>query len=420
MAVMVLDETFVEGRSFLSALFRGHGLVELVSPSMAADDPKSKIPVNVNDLQELSISVNTLRRTLEQPQTIVHEYLPQVIVKHGADDVLKLINFWMTEIKRAGHLEFFLLPKRTFVDFEKKLLSIVDGAIEISVEKTKRGYDMFFLPIRLARNQFNMNPIKFVIEDGILVVKPSHRYVPGLVFEKLNKLLEKGEEVKLLFEEREDMGIPAKYYLFFRETSGWRLSWVREAFGDEFGNNIQLVGRLTEEGILKFVSSNVDEDILSGKKHEYGEKLRLVGSPGFVSFFSDILDYLKCRVDKEFEKRELIGCFNELYSRLYSYSVLRSERISFQELLKRVFDRAFSCKVGVRGRVHEGLFVEVKNCPICRSSFRVDDFHCRNVLGRVIAGAAKVFFQCRVDVSEVECGSTSNGRKCVFSVKVFS
>ncbi|MCS6784172.1 MAG: hypothetical protein NZ581_03115 [Candidatus Caldarchaeum sp.] len=419
--VMVTDDTFVEGKSFVSALFHDRKLLELI-PSPVVDEPalREKALVNVDDLQELSISVNRLRKSIEPHQIIVHLYLPQVLVKHGSDAVLRLINFWMSEVRRAGHLEFFVIPKKTFVDFERKLMSIADGAIEISVEKTARGYETFFIPIRLSKDQFNLKPVKYTIENGKIIVKVSPAVDPHQTLAMLTPLLERGDEIKLFFTEKDDLEISPKYYLFFKETSGWRLSWISDAFGDELEKVMPLFAQLFDEGVLKLVSIPVSEEFLGEKMSEYGEKLRLVSSASFVSLFSVMLDYLKCRVDKEFEKREFIGCMSEMFARLYSYSVVSKERLSFERLMEKVLNTAFGCKAVVRQRSSDKFIVELKQCPVCGNpAWAEKEFFCKMVIGRVIAGASKVFFKSSVDVSEVQCGFGDKGN-CVFAVRIVS
>ncbi|MEM3103032.1 MAG: hypothetical protein QXH11_06630, partial [Candidatus Caldarchaeum sp.] len=114
--VLVRDETFSESREFLLRLFDRRSLLELVSPRQTLSGDVERLAVSLDNLQELSITINTLRRQLP-PRIIVHSYLPELLVRYDSEQVLKLLNFWQAEVKKQNHVEFLLLPKNTFEVF---------------------------------------------------------------------------------------------------------------------------------------------------------------------------------------------------------------------------------------------------------------------------------------------------------------
>jgi len=110
MAVLVLDETMHEGRLFLLSLLKDHPVAEVVSTRQSPGDPR-KLYIELDNPQDVSIQLSRLRKNLNK-RVLIHTYLQELVVRHGEEIVLKLVDNIISDIKRTGSIEFFLLPKR--------------------------------------------------------------------------------------------------------------------------------------------------------------------------------------------------------------------------------------------------------------------------------------------------------------------
>ncbi|MEM0348798.1 MAG: hypothetical protein QXD24_01250 [Candidatus Caldarchaeum sp.] len=418
-AVLVLDESFAEGRNFIQTLFQSSPIIEIISPR-GSSQSRNVLQVEVDNLQSLSIQVNTVRKT-HQPMILLHLYLPDILVKHGEENVLRMINFWLDEIRRNGHLEFFIIPKHTFTDFERRLLSIVDGAIELNVEKKPAGYETTFTPIRLSDERYNLKPVSYVITDGKLLIRPEVQ-TPESAMARIRQLLVSGEGVKVVFTGKYAGKTSINHYFLLREVSGWSLSWVADAFWDEVDDVLKSLGILYDLGVVKFVAIPVDKSFLHEKVGNYGQKLAVVFTAGFEELAETVIDYLNLTYDmnKDMKLDNTLGYLRQLYARLTAYAYANIESISFEALLEKILRRHLGLKADVKKKSSTMYVMEVKSCPVC---CELDAFenpgHCMETFSHVLKGAAKAVFRTGVEVSELEC-SSKGGKKCVFVIKVSS
>ncbi|MDJ0271348.1 MAG: hypothetical protein NYU39_02045 [Aigarchaeota archaeon] len=414
-AVLVLDESFAEGRNFIQRLFAKMPIMEIISPR-GSSESRMVLHVEVDNLQSLSIQVNTVRKT-HQPMILLHLYLPDILVKHGEENVLRMINFWLDEIRRNGHLEFFIIPKHTFTDFERKLLAIVDGALELSVERKQSGYETFFTPIRLSDDRHKLKPVSYVIDDGKLLVRPEVQ-TPESTLSRIRQLLMSGEEVKVVCTGKHAGKISLNHYFLLREVSGWSLSWVREAFWDELDDVLKSLGILYDTGVVKFVTIPVDKSFLNEKVGNYGQKLAVVFTAAFEELAETTTDYLNH--DKDLQLGQALSYLRQLYARLYAYSRAYMESISFDTLLAEMLRELLGLKADVKKKSSKIFVVEVKSCPVCGELDTIENQqHCQETFSPILIGAAKAVLKTGVEVSEMECIG-KGGKKCVFLIKALS
>ncbi|GBC72439.1 hypothetical protein HRbin03_00268 [archaeon HR03] len=416
-AVLVLDESFAEGRNFIQTLFAKKPIMEIISPR-GSSESRNVLHVEVDNLQSLSIQVNTVRKT-HQPMILLHLYLPDILVKHGEENVLRMINFWLDEIRRNGHLEFFIIPKHTFIDFERKLLSIVDGALELSVEKKQSGYETFFTPIRLSDDRHNLKPVSYVIEDGKLLVRPQMQ-TPESALARVRQLIMSGEEVKVVLTGKQAGKISLSHYFLLREVSGWSLGWIAEAFWDELDDVLKSLGILYDSGVIKFVTIPVERSFLAEKVGNYGQKLAVVFTAGFEELAETVTGYLNHDKDKDLKLGYTLSYLRQLYARLYAYARASIESTSFDTLLAKMLREQLGLKADVKKKSSKIFVVEVKSCPVCGELDTIEDpQHCQEAFSPMLSGAARAVLKTGVEVSELEC-SGKGGKKCVFVVKVLS
>ncbi|MEM4303291.1 MAG: hypothetical protein QXQ70_05275 [Candidatus Caldarchaeum sp.] len=422
MTIMISDETFSEGRAFLHALFKHHPVLELVSPRQSWYSTAGKMPVDIENLQELSITVNKLRRSL-QPQILIHSYLPELLVKHGSDQVLRLLDFWQAEVKQASHLEFYLIPKKTFVDFERKLMAVVDGAIELSVERMRNGLEHYFTPIRTAKDEYHLKPIKYVLEEGDIIIKQVgeiHRDLGGLRF--IAQRITLDQEVVLSFSQETFPVDSAADYFLLKELDGWKFSWIKQVFPDDFERVLIKLAALVNDGVVKLDKTHEEvEPTINfiGLADRYVKRLKLLSSHEAVNILNTLAEHCMQRVSTFGDLKGLVGSLQELYGRLYGFS-LQTEKVKrgWERTLEHALETVASLKAKVRRLGQNAYAVEISNCLLCRGQgARGSD--CENLLANILKGLSTVLLGYGLVCSEVEC-SAAGGRKCIFQLRAVS
>jgi len=130
-------------------------------------------------LSDISIDVNKVRT--RYPNTpIIHTALPDMIMKNEPDDVLRLLMAWQKNIREAGTVEFYILPKGTFQDLERKILAVVDGGVEIRVDQTDSRFRSYIKPIRCCSPESHLKEFQYVLDSGRLLIRLEDRLTDEL------------------------------------------------------------------------------------------------------------------------------------------------------------------------------------------------------------------------------------------------
>jgi hypothetical protein len=121
--------------------------------------------VTIDSLQDFSIQVNQQRRQKKR-RIFIHGYLPELLVKHNTEEVLKLMEIWQREVTSSGNIEFYLLPRNTFEGFEKKARSIVDAVLDLSAVRAEGKFRYYITPVRTNDIRYHLKNIQYEIRDG--------------------------------------------------------------------------------------------------------------------------------------------------------------------------------------------------------------------------------------------------------------
>ncbi|MFQ6135451.1 MAG: hypothetical protein ACE5KU_06545, partial [Nitrososphaerales archaeon] len=136
-SILVLDENFIESKELISALIRKTdwaspvNSIEVTSGKASLGSGALTVGLPGEDLAYTSATLNEFRRS-HRRWVIVHNYLPEFLVRYKSEDLLRLIESWRGTISENETVEFFLMPKGTFPETERVLKSVVDGVISIS------------------------------------------------------------------------------------------------------------------------------------------------------------------------------------------------------------------------------------------------------------------------------------------------
>ncbi|MEM1943821.1 MAG: hypothetical protein QXO30_04180 [Candidatus Caldarchaeum sp.] len=414
--VLVRDETFSESREFLLRLFDRRSLLELVSPRQTLSGDVERLAVSLDNLQELSITINTLRRQLP-PRIIVHSYLPELLVRYDSEQVLKLLNFWQAEVKKHNHVEFLLLPRNTFEVFERKLMAVVDGAIDLSVSREGNTLQKYFTPIRIAREEYHLKPIKYSLVNGDVVINAPKK-VPDASnsARALQERIEAENDLMIaLKRDPTELEVISDYFLA-KAVDGLRVSWVKRVFPDMVDNVMWKIASWVDEGLLKLERPAGDDSAIDFVWAKAGRRLRFFSLQESVETLNDLSRFLKQRAGVEVDLSRLAAYLQELYSRLFVFCLLSNGRhMSWEKVLAMLFSTASDGRVKVRKAGKDEWVVELRGCGFCR----VGGLGCEQVVSNLVSGAGAVALNENVACKEVECVE-SGGGKCVFRLSVVS
>ncbi len=178
-SILMLDETFSEAYKLLHVLFQNYGLktvgkhYEVIANSSISSVPHPNdeiVNVGEKGLSDISIEVNKLRSNFPS-SPIIHTGLPEMLMQNSQDDILRLLASWQKNIRNNKTIEFYILPRGTFEQLERKILSIVDGGIEIRVDHSDGRFNSFLKPIRSCAPENHLKEFRYKIADNRLLIQ---------------------------------------------------------------------------------------------------------------------------------------------------------------------------------------------------------------------------------------------------------
>jgi len=128
--VSILDENRYESILFLNALLSKSPVKAVI---ITPNELKTSLPQEIVEFErittatEVNLFVSKVRDSMNNEGVIIHNYLHYLLLKEEESQVLKMIEFWINKISKTGMVEFIILAKGTFPNFEKKLNSLLNG-----------------------------------------------------------------------------------------------------------------------------------------------------------------------------------------------------------------------------------------------------------------------------------------------------
>ncbi len=167
------DQTFSEARTLLRLLFEKHGEADLQPieiVSHATQKNEHMLDIGNLSIVETSINLNAMRRKNPR-QPFIHTAIPDIIIKNDPGKLLLTFENWQKNIVENHTIEFYLLPRGTFEDIEKKLLSLVDGSIQIHVSHAKEKFQSTITPVRLSKPEYHLKEYPYAIEGDRFLIQ---------------------------------------------------------------------------------------------------------------------------------------------------------------------------------------------------------------------------------------------------------
>ncbi len=276
-SILVLDGGYGEALYFLEKLLKSKDYV-IIKHKIGQQFVNKQIAIEFLTLNDLSIKVNEVRRTNKE-KIIIHDYLSELLIKFDPELVLKLLLVWKDEAQKNETVEFYILTKDAFTILEKKLLSLMDGGIEVEVKFQKEIKQPIFILIKCCKPEYNLKPIKFIISDDELFIEWLGEFtnkIPIITNEILREKIRFYEEninnLRIVKGKKEYINISSETLWILSQIEGMHLLMVKMLYPDIFDSLLRKIATWEVLGYVKVVLDECEDPWLKDTKKLLNKK----------------------------------------------------------------------------------------------------------------------------------------------------
>ncbi len=463
-SVLMLDETFSEAQRLLHILFENYGKGSVnhhfeIVPYTSAPVDSNLVSVGDQSLSDVSISVNKIRA--QHPNTpVVHTALPDMIMKNDPDDILRLLMAWQKSIRAAGTVEFYILPKSAFQDLERKIITVVDGAIEIRVDQAENRYRSYLKPIRSCSPDVHLKEFQYVIEQQRLMIWWNDRFTDSMAAYDIEEVKYRVDDYKrnlrftrIVPGERFDSQMSVYEYWMMSQIQGKVLSEIQDLFPEEFDEVLQKIASWQINDLIRVVQTTPPR-MENNRRRKVSlrtnlslslptwltsKMLRLMtGRPRTVPLDAFIfnrkatlafIDMLLARLDlkdTDYTERllEMQKRFYEVGSRetglkhtklLGENTALKMDIKNLPKILELTFISTYNSKPEITKVSEKEYILTFRDCYEC-NDVKYTKPVCSPIEG-IVEGICGVIFKTRVRCRETECRAVGD-QACVFVLNI--
>ncbi len=458
-SILVIDESFVEAKNLLLTLFRKQKPYELVSYEVKAPNGQVFTIGNLS-LSDASVNINKLRED-SKGSVIIHNYLPDFIIKYEPEAILRMFEGWKDRIKSNRTVEFYLLPKDAFHEVEKKMMSIVDGVIEIKVKREGKGFSLSFIVIRCCKPEYHLHEFHYKIEDSKLLIEWEGEYrdrLPIITFDEIIHRVEGYKRDLPYLRVEPGTGLPTSLpiydYWLLSQLEGKDMFYIKILFHERFDDILKRIAKWHILGYIRVVKKSeklVDERKFNiGKPVSWKTKLALNLPLGFTKRFVSrdhiravpadvysaekraIFEFLKMffgeSTDLGIESLENLLSLEEGFHEVVGRSTA-AERIRklgedvtssidlkyLPKIIKITLHIGYKLDCNVREVSPDLFLVTVYDCFLCEGMKSIRPI-CRSISG-ALTGACSLTFKKMMSCREIKCKALGD-ENCVFELKV--
>ncbi|MEM1665818.1 MAG: 4-vinyl reductase [Nitrososphaerota archaeon] len=458
-ALLVLDGGYGEALHFLMNLIKTQRPMRLIF-EWNRSPTKEVVFITPLTLNDISITINELRRSAQE-SVLIHEYLADLLIKYEHEVILKLLETWKYEIRNNRTIEFYLLPKGTFPEMEKKILAIFDGGLEVRKLQTKRLDVCEFIPIKCCHPEWNLRPVKYEYKDNRVLIEwygeMTDRLIqlsPELVDERIRYYERNLTGLKLKISHKELTKPLTEYLWFFSHFDDKTLLNIKLLFPESFNDLLKKIAVWELQGYLRVVE--VEEkpikNIKQIKKEQISFKTKLALNmpswlffrilgikegariPGSIynrerklmfEFLKNMFGYTEAEYKEAIEKflkikeefHQIIGRQRalEAIQEIGENPLIKLDMKYVSKIMKLTLYFGFRLKCDVE-TVNNNVFrVRVPDCFLCKDTSSEIPI-CSAITG-ALSGAASVIFKEPAYAKEIKCKATGHD-ECVFELKI--
>lgn len=451
-SVLVLDETAFESLVFLEALLSKLKCAPHVFTCQSLETKFNVKRVNLReyDINELNVLVTRSRDSIKKG-IVVHHYLPHLLVKEDEERVLRMLEDWIMKGQKEAITEFYVLPRRTFPSFEKKLQALCDGAIVIRVSKTGETYQPLFSMAKACKPEYHLKEFPYIVEDSKLLIRWGEEFTERLPTETEAKVRRKVaymkdhiNSLKLSAGSVSLEKLTPYDYMLLTQLIDVRLDEIGVIFPDMFEDVLNKVARWNLQGIIKMEEAEPRETKPVKGKFGIGTRIalalpdrvaiRLLGGKTRTVPLESYLGIKKlvetlCSVYMPTQKEPVMALpgmeefIHQMATRVTAIERIRTAgedpRIKFDmkylpKIVSLTLQIGWQLKPKITKKSAKSYEISIPNCFICEGT-ESDSPVCQLISGSVIGACAQSFKQ-KFTCNEIRCKAMGDDQ-CVFALK---
>ncbi|MCP8323198.1 MAG: 4-vinyl reductase [Candidatus Methylarchaceae archaeon HK02M2] len=453
-SILVLDESYMEAKNLLNAILKKP--IEFVSYDV--ETSRGQI-VSVSELSpsDASVTINRLRDE-SKGSVIIHNYLPDFLIKYGSEAILRLIGVWREQTLNNKTVEFYLLPKGTFSDLEKKLISIVNGVIEVNVKRSEKEFDLSFIVKRICKPEWHLREFRYKHDGLKVLIEWEGEFtdkLPRITLDEIKNRVESYKKELPSLRVKVGTGVPVSLsnrdYWLLSQIKGKSLYFLQTLFYDRFDEILESIAKWHIMGNIQVVKcdKNIEQEDKFEKDISWKTKLALklplklalylLRSPEFRTvpvdvFVADkkaIYEFLKIffgdRTELNLESLDSLlymeEKFHEITGRLKAIKdmkYLENENIRLNikylpKIIKMVLHVGFKLDCDINKVSATTFQIKVDKCFFCEGIKSVKPI-CKAIVGG-LTGACSLTFKRKINCKEIKCKALGNNC-CEFELTV--
>ncbi|MGQ9469874.1 MAG: V4R domain-containing protein [Nitrososphaerales archaeon] len=458
-SILILDESFMEAKNLLLTLLKKERPFELVSHKVETLTGQI-LAIGDLSLSDASVTINKLRSDAKG-STIIHDYFPDFIIKYESEAFLRLLGAWREQIRDNKTVEFYILPKGAFKEVERKIMSIVDGVIEIKVKRVGKGFGLSFIVMRCCKPEWHLHEFSYRIEDSRVLIEWEGEYTDKLPKITLDEIKQRVESYKkdLPFLKVEigtgtPLGLSTYDYWLLSQIESRDLLSLKMLLYEKFDEVLEKIAKWHIMGYLRVVKKSEklanESNFHVGKPISWKTKLALkmplkiallfLRSPHIRTVPADVymaekrafFEFLKIffgdRTELGIESIEsVLGLeerFHEMVGRIkavkdvqrFGEDVSTSIDIKYlPKIVKMVMWVGYKLDCNISDVSLTSMLITVRDCFLCEG-IRSAKPICRAISG-ALTGACSLTFKRVINCKEIKCKALGD-EHCIFELKV--
>jgi len=455
----MLDESFMEAKNLLLALFKKERPFELVSHKV--ETPSGQIlAMGELSLSDASVTINKLRSDAKS-SIIIHSYFPDFIIKYESEAFLRLLGAWRDQIRDNKTIEFYLLPKGAFREVERKIMSIVDGVIEIKVKREGKSFSLSFTVMRCCEPEWHLHEFRYKIEDSKVLIEWEGEYkdkLPTITLDEIKYRVESYKKdfpfLKVELGTGSPIGLSTYDYWLLSQIESKDLLSLKMLLYERFDEVLEKIAKWHIMGYLRVVKKSEklinESNFHMGKPISWKTKLalklpvkmtlRLLRSPHIRTVPADVyvaekralFEFLKIffgdRTELGIESIEsILGLeerFHEMVGRIKALKDVKrfgedaSTSIGIKylpKIVKMVMWVGYKLDCDISETSPTSMLITVGDCFLCEGIKSIKPV-CRAISG-ALTGTCSLTFKHVIDCKEIKCKALGD-EHCVFELKI--
>jgi hypothetical protein len=265
----------MEAKNLILNLLSEKKPYEIVSRAPEVHE-ETTIAIGERSVSDTSLTVNDLR-SRKKGEAIIHSYFPDFIIRHGPDVFLRLLESWHESITTYKTVEFYLLPKNSFQEVERKIMSIVDGVIEFKVTRSGKGFGLSFVPMRCCKTEYHLKEYPYKIEHGKVLIQWDGEFVdtlPNLSFQEISKRIDFYKKylpyIRIVGGVEDPSKLSPDDYWLLSQIENNDLFTIKVLFPEIFEEVLKKIAKWNIRGFIKVIKE--DNKIIDESKYNIGKK----------------------------------------------------------------------------------------------------------------------------------------------------